>query len=95
MAAQQATPPAPRARHGWGRSSPTPIDQGRDLTDIGLRVTDAAACSRLCGIDERCMAMSFVKAADTTSGICWLKGSVPNASENPAVVSAVKTPGDR
>jgi hypothetical protein len=64
--------------------------QGRDLSDIGLRLTDAAACSRLCGVDERCLAMSFVKAADGASGICWLKGSVPSANENPAVVSAVK-----
>ena len=37
------------------------------------------------------MAMSFVKAADATSGICWLKGSAPSASENPAVISAIKT----
>ena len=85
----------PAGAAGAARMGPLEPDtnrQGRDLTDIGLRVTDAAACSRLCGIDERCMAMSFVKAADTTSGICWLKGSVPNASENPAAVSAVKTP---
>jgi hypothetical protein len=64
--------------------------QGRDLADIGLRVPDASACSRLCAIDERCMAMSFVKAGDTASGICWLKSSVPGASESAAVVSAVK-----
>jgi len=69
--------------------------QGRDLADIGLRVPDAAACSRLCGIDERCLAMSFVAAADGASGICWLKGSVPSPSENPAVVSAVKDRADR
>jgi hypothetical protein len=75
-----------------GPLEPDTNRQGRDLTDIGLRVTDAAACSRLCRIDERCVAMSFVKGGDGASGICWLKGSVPNASENPAVVSAVKIP---
>jgi PAN domain len=64
--------------------------QGRDLADVGMRVSDAAACSRLCTVDDRCMAMSFVKAADGASGLCWLKGSVPGASENLAVVSAVK-----
>jgi hypothetical protein len=62
--------------------------QGRDLSEIGLRVTDAAACSRLCAVDERCLAMSFVMGDG--AGICWLKGSVPSANENPAVVSAVK-----
>jgi hypothetical protein len=68
--------------------------QGRDLAEIGLKVPDAAACSRLCAIDERCLAMSFVKGGDTGAGLCWLKGSVPSASENPAVVSAVKIPAD-
>jgi PAN domain len=67
---------------------------GRDLSDIGLKVPDAAACSRLCAIDERCLAMSFVKGGDAGAGLCWLKGSVPGASENPAVVSAVKVPAD-
>jgi hypothetical protein len=64
--------------------------QGRDLSDIGMRVSDAAACSRLCGVDDRCMAMSFVKSADGAAGLCWLKGSVPGASDNAAVVSALK-----
>jgi PAN domain len=64
--------------------------QGRDISEIGLRVTDAAACSRLCAVDERCLAMSFVMGDG--AGICWLKGSVPSASESPAVVSAVKLP---
>jgi hypothetical protein len=83
----------PAGATGAARMGPLEPDtnrQGRDLADIGLRVTDAAACSRLCRIDERCMAMSFVKGADGTSGICWLKGSVPATSENPAVVSAIK-----
>jgi hypothetical protein len=69
--------------------------QGRDLADVGVRLTDALACSRLCDIDDRCMAMSFVKTADAASGFCWLKGSVPTPSENAAVVSAVKTPADK
>src|SRR5450755_963026 len=64
--------------------------QGRDLSDIGMRLPDAAACSRLCAIDDRCRAMSFVKSAEAASGICWLKGSVPGPSESAAVVSAVK-----
>jgi hypothetical protein len=83
----------PVAASGVARMGPLEPDtnrQGRDLADIGLRLTDAAACARLCEVDERCMAMSFVKASDGASGICWLKGSVPGASENPAVVSAVK-----
>ena len=87
--------PDPAGTARMGPLEPDTNRQGRDLADIGLRVTDAAACSRLCGIDERCMAMSFVKAADTTSGICWLKGSVPDASESPAVISAIKTPAAR
>jgi hypothetical protein len=83
----------PAGTAGAARMGPLEADtnrQGRDLADVGLRVTDAAACSRLCRIDERCMAMSFVKGADGTSGICWLKGSVPATSENPAVISAIK-----
>jgi hypothetical protein len=68
--------------------------QGRDLSDIGLKVPDAAACSRLCAVDERCLAMSFVKGGDAEAGLCWLKQSVPSASENAAVVSAVKIPAD-
>ena len=69
--------------------------QGRDLSNNGVRVTDALACSRLCAVDERCMAMSFVKTADATSGFCWLKGSVPTLSVNDAVVSAVKAPAEK
>jgi hypothetical protein len=69
--------------------------QGRDLSDVGMRLTDAAACSRLCAADDRCMAMSFVKSADAGSGLCWLKGSVPGATENAAVVSAVKIVADQ
>jgi PAN domain len=76
-----------------GPLEPATNRQGRDLADIGLRVTNAAACSRLCAVDERCMAMSFVKSGEA-AGICWLKGSVPSASENAAVVSAVKIPAE-
>jgi hypothetical protein len=88
----------PVAASGVARMGPLEADtnrQGRDLADVGIRLTDAAACSRLCAVDERCLAMSFVKAADGAAGICWLKGSVPGASENPAVVSAVKVLPDK
>ncbi len=82
---------------GAARMGPLEADtnrQGRDLGERGLRLTDAAACSRQCAVDERCLAMSFVKDGDSASGICWLKGSVPSASENPSVVSAIKIQAD-
>lgn len=94
---QPATRAAGNAQGGarMGPLEPATNRQGRDLSDVGVRVTDALACSRLCAIDERCMAMSFVKAADSTAGICWLKGSVPVPSENDAIVSAVKAPAEK
>jgi hypothetical protein len=85
---QESSAPLGAARMGPLESSTN--RQGRDLSDVGMRVSDAAACSRLCALDGRCMAMSFVMAADGLSGLCWLKGSVPGASENAAVISAVK-----
>ena len=93
----------PRAREGgavqaaarMGPLEPATNRQGRDLSDIGLPVSDAAACARQCAVDGRCMAMSFVEGADGALGLCWLKGSVPAASENPAVVSAVKVPAQQ
>jgi len=89
-ATDTGTPAGASAAAGMGPLEPDTNRQGRDLAEIGLRVSDAAACSRLCGIDERCLAMSFVKGSDAEAGRCWLKGSVPGASANPAVISAVK-----
>ncbi len=89
-AAHAAAPASAAAQMGPLEASTN--RQGRDLSDFGDRVADAAACAHQCAIDDRCMAMSFVKSADAPAGMCWLKGSVPTASANPAVVSAVKIP---
>lgn len=64
---------------------------GRDFSDFGVRARDAAECSQWCAEDDRCLAMSFLARPPPSDGICWLKGSVPAATANPAMVSAVKS----
>jgi hypothetical protein len=63
---------------------------GRDLSDTGARTDNATQCAAMCASNDACMAMSFAPIAEGKAGVCWLKGSVPEALPNDTVVSAVK-----
>jgi hypothetical protein len=64
--------------------------QGRDISQAAPRTDDASQCSLLCSLNPDCRAMSFAKDGDGKGGICLLKSDVPTATQNAAVISAVK-----
>ena len=84
---------APAAPPGMGAFEAGTNRQGRDLSEFGARVGDAAGCAKLCMQEPRCKAMSYMARPPPDDGVCWLKESVPEATPNPAMVSAVKLPG--
>ena len=64
---------------------------GRDLSDAGARADSASQCAAMCAANDACKAMSFASGASGASGMCWLKGSLPEGSANDAITSAVKS----
>jgi hypothetical protein len=85
-----STPPPPRpARMGelqWQTNL-----QGRDTENIDKsEVNTAGACSEMCLRNNGCKAMTFVQHPTGSGGICWLKDTVPPASHNAEMTSAVK-----
>lgn len=57
-------------------------DQQPPIVSVDLRT-----CKRLCALDPRCRALSFVPTAQGAPH-CWLKGRLPNPVVNPNVESA-------
>ena len=64
--------------------------QGTDLAGTGIQINGAAECSDLCRDNSNCRAMTFVKHANQSGGICWLKSTAASPTPNSAMVSAVK-----
>jgi hypothetical protein len=88
---QQSFPP-PRAKPArMGELQLQTNLQGGDIENIDKQaVNTAGACSELCLRNNGCKAMTFVQHPTGSGGICWLKDTVPAASRNPAMTSAIK-----
>jgi hypothetical protein len=73
-----------------GPLEPKTNRQGRDLSIGGELSGSAAECARLCDAHNRCKAMSYSAGTSGELGRCWLKESVPAATPNDLMTSAVK-----
>ena len=85
-AAAKPTPPPPTMGELEGGTNLN----GGDFGPIGMQSNSAEECSYACLQDATCKAMTFVKNSPATGGVCWLKSSVPAATPNASMTSAVK-----
>ena len=67
---------------------------GGDYTSFSVRPADPATCAARCDRDGRCRAWAFrYPTADNPNGVCWLKNSVPQRTEDLAAASGVRGAG--
>jgi hypothetical protein len=68
--------------------------RGGDYANFSVRPADPAVCAARCERDSRCRAWAFrYPTGDNPNGVCWLKSSVPQRSEDECCASGVRGAG--